>query len=135
MPQHIEHIDKIAREKQRDVLFIGFILLTNTSSPIYGKAADDNLHLKWLQENHISYQPCGLIANENAMPQYQGHLYIDIPMDEANSDYQKLLAHFENEDGSPKDAHCVLYYITLADAMKNAHHDEPGFWENWAENF
>jgi hypothetical protein len=41
-------------------------------------------------------------------------------MDEANSDYQKLLAHFEGEDGLPKDALCVHYCFTLADAMKNA---------------
>jgi hypothetical protein len=71
MPQHIKHIDKIAREKQRDVLFIGLILSTNTPSPTSGKAVDDNLHLKWLQVNNIPHQPCGLIANENAMPEYR----------------------------------------------------------------
>jgi hypothetical protein len=25
--------------------------------------------------------------------------------------------------------------VKLSTAMKNAHHDEPGFWERWAENF
>jgi hypothetical protein len=26
-------------------------------------------------------------------------------------------------------------YLPLAVAMENAHHDEPGFWDRWAENF
>ena len=37
MPQDIQHIDKIAREKQRDVLFIGFISPLKTESPLYGE--------------------------------------------------------------------------------------------------
>jgi hypothetical protein len=27
------------------------------------------------------------------------------------------------------------YYLPLEVAMKNAYHDEPGFWERWAEDF
>jgi len=29
----------------------------------------------------------------------------------------------------------VFCYLPLEMAMKNAHHDEPGFWDRWAENF
>ena len=28
-----------------------------------------------------------------------------------------------------------FYIVTLEHAMQNAHHDEPGFWERWADNF
>ena len=27
------------------------------------------------------------------------------------------------------------FFIGLAYASKNAHHDEPGFWDRWAEDF
>ena len=134
MPQDIQHIDKIAREKQRDVLFIGFISPLKTESPLYERAGDDDPHIQWLQANDIPHRPCGLVANENAFPEYEGHIYIDVPMDDKDPTYQKLLSHFENPDGSPKDPQCVLYFHPLVDAMKNAHHDEPGFWEEWAKN-
>jgi hypothetical protein len=28
-----------------------------------------------------------------------------------------------------------FYVVTLDAAMKNAHDDEPGFWDKWAEDF
>jgi hypothetical protein len=135
MPQRIQHIDKIARDKNRDVLFIGFIALNNTETPAYRRADDNDPHIQWLEANKIPYAPCGLVADEWAVSEYEGHLYLDVPMDEANPTFQKLLAHFENDEGQPADPNCVLYYYALVDAMQNAHHDEPGFWEEWAKTF
>ena len=28
-----------------------------------------------------------------------------------------------------------FFYLPLEHAMRNAHHDEPGFWDKWADNF
>jgi hypothetical protein len=29
----------------------------------------------------------------------------------------------------------LFCYLPLDLAMKNKHHDEPGFWDRWADNF
>jgi len=46
-----------------------------------------------------------------------------------------LNEHLENPDGSSKVKGVTLWALTLELALKNKHHDEPGFWEKWAENF
>ena len=138
MPQLIQHIDKIAREKQRDVLFLGINLY---SSQEEADQAVDSPFIKpkaeaWLTEQKIPHRSCLLVAtDEPSLGQTANHIYIDVPMDESNPAYQKLIKHFETEEGLPKDPRCVLYFHTLEDALKNAHHDEPGYWENWAKNF
>jgi hypothetical protein len=61
--------------------------------------------------------------------------YIDVPFDEENKDYKKVQKYLENENGTAKDPNLSFFYLPLEIAMENAHHDEPGFWEKWAENF
>jgi hypothetical protein len=40
-----------------------------------------------------------------------------------------LVSNFlENEDGSAKIEGVLFCYLPLAAALKNQHHDEPGFW-------
>lgn len=131
MPQLIRHIDEIARQKQREVIFLGF---SNNEWAASNKAAREKA-ITWLEANTIPYEPCGLMANEQCMPSYEGHLYLDIPHDQDNPLFQTLLAHFENEDGSSKVPHTLIYSMDLSMALKNKHHDEPGFWERQAENF
>lgn len=101
----------------------------------YRRARDDDPHLQWLAASNIPFQPCGGVASENAIMSYPGLYYIDVPMNENHPTYRQLLAYFENEDGTPKDPLCVLYAYTLENAMKNAHHDEPGFWDKKIEDF
>jgi hypothetical protein len=143
MPLLIEHIDAIARQKQRDVLFLRF------SDPAGQALDDDGLFssfdwetsagrqavIKWLDENQVAWHPCGDFAATNSMCSYAGQLYIDVPFDEADPIYQKVLAYLENPDGSMRLPGVLFYALQLHIAMKNAHHDEPGFWERWAENF
>ncbi len=64
------------------------------------------------------------------MEKYRGQLYIDIPFDQSNLDYQRLERLLENEDGTMKFPQVLFFYLPLERAMINAHHDEPGYWEN-----
>lgn len=134
MPRLLQFIDKIAREKQRDVLMIEF------DREIYPDYDYDQWEVRakfmdWLEQNNLSYTPCGCFASENSMESYRGQLYIDVPYDEQNPDYQKLCQHLEHADGSMKIKGLLFCYVSLEIAMKNKHHDEEGFWEKWAEDF
>ncbi|CAK0759072.1 conserved hypothetical protein [uncultured Gammaproteobacteria bacterium] len=141
MPQAIDHIDKIARDLQRDVLYIVF---TVDSAP-KGRSIDflDEWHslpireqiISWLDTNNIKWRMCGPIASECGWRAYEGQIYIDIPVDATNQSYHSLINYMEHEDGRVRWPHVIFYQLPLAVAMKNAHHDEPGFWEHWAENF
>lgn len=136
MPMLIEHIDKIARDKQRDVLVV-----------IFGKNPDEFFDaeweefqirqqiIEWLEAEGIAWRMCGHFANERLMCGYRGQIYIDVPFDRNNPTYLKVEAYLETPDGSPRYQDATFCYVTLKAAMKNAHHDEPGFWDRWAENF
>ncbi|WP_262966122.1 hypothetical protein [Methylobacter psychrophilus] len=142
MPMLIDHIDAIARKKQRDVLYVTF-------NPKHSDDDDscDNLFwhwegdpmrkttCNWLTEHHINWQMCGHIANENSMGGYYGQIYLDVPFDENDPQYQQVRDYLENPDGTLRFETVGFWYLTLEYAMKNAHHDEPGFWEKWAEDF
>lgn len=146
MPLLIKHIDAIAREKQRGVLFVAF-----RPDNEEGQADEDfsifppsvnwkNLEsrkqlIAWLDANEISWLPCGEVANINLMVSYQGQLFIDVPFDTSIPKYQKLADYLENPDGSMRHPGINFYFLSLDVAMKNKEHDEPGYWERWAENF
>lgn len=145
MPLLIRHIDAIARQEGHDVLFVAFY--PGYSSPVPGlETLGSSLTdwetlpirkqiIKWLDSQKFSWEPCGEWASENAMISYLGTIYIHIPYDEKNLDYQKLRDYLENPDGSMRYKSAHFCYLTLANAMKNIHHDEPGFWEKWAERY
>ena len=145
MPMLIEHIDAIARQKQRDVLYVMF------NSP-----ASDNQDRKeildqadmewetlpirqqvidWLDAQGIGWKPCGHFADVNLMMGYRGRLYIDLPFDKSLPAFQALTAFLVLPDGSMRFPEAALFYCPLDKAMENAAHDEPGFWARWAENF
>ena len=133
MPQTIQHIDAIARQKNRAVLFLHFHKYSDqridwTNLPIR-KAI-----IAWFDENEIAWLPCGDYANENVMLPYLGQIYIDIPFVESDENYQKLRDYLEYPDGKIRFEGVHFSYTTPEAAMKNVHHDEPGFWEKWAEN-
>ncbi|WP_340122667.1 hypothetical protein [Methylobacter svalbardensis] len=46
-----------------------------------------------------------------------------------------LRDYLENPDGSMRFETVGFWVLPLETAMKNAHHDESGFWERWAEDF
>lgn len=141
MPMLIEHIDAIARKKGRDVLFLDFPQEEREGRSDFNPVLNwDNIPVRqqviaWLEQNQIEWSLCGHIANENMMCGYRGRIYIDVPFDTENAIFQKLSGYFETPDGEMKIDDVVFCYLPLEIAMKNAHHDEPGFWELWAENF
>jgi len=130
----IEHIDKIARDKNRDILYITFDKEIYPSYEFEEYTQRNNI-IKWLNDNDIPFKECGQIANESGWESYRGELYIDVPMDDENSKYKLLNNHLEYPDGTFKISGVNYMYLSLKIAMKNSHHDEPGFWENWADKF
>jgi hypothetical protein len=91
--------------------------------------------LAWLEERCIAFEDCGDFASENGFKSYAGNLYIHVPFDENDQQYRELIEHCELPDGTPRNPLVKLWVVTLESAMTNSHHDEPGFWERWAENF
>ena len=134
MPYLIEHIDKIAREKGRDVLLIRF---DRNIFPHFN--CDDfpvrTRLIQWFNENNIKVIPCAEVASEHRFDSYRGQLYIDVPFDENHPDYIKSSDYLEKPDGTSRIPGVLFCYLPLEHAMKNKRHDEPGFWERWAENF
>lgn len=148
MPMLIEHIDFIARKEGRDVLFVRFV--SERPPRGAGEEADDRYRdtdvdyetlpvrqqlIAWLESQGFGWRPCGPIASTNSMESYRGQIYIDVPYDVSLPAYAKLAAFLEHPDGSMRIPGVLFCYLPLEIAMKNAHHDAPGFWENWAENF
>ncbi|HDR9032400.1 TPA: hypothetical protein QDB14_006722 [Burkholderia vietnamiensis] len=69
------------------------------------------------------------------MRSYGGSIYIDLPFDRDDATYRALEAFLEHPDGSLRFPHMRFLVIDLDYARKNAPHDEPGFWDRWADNF
>lgn len=136
MPQLIDYIDKIAREKNRDVLYLLFKRKKNDRSFFfdYQSCKRRNLVIKWLEKNHIHYYPCmGEASEEAGLDSYNGFLYVDVPYDVENEDFKKLSAYLEHPDGTMRYDDMIFAYFPLERAMKNKHHDEPGFWDKLFE--
>jgi len=141
MPMLIEYIDAIARQKGRDVLFLDF-LQKEIEDPFDLFNVDwDCVPIRqqviaWLNQKQIGWQICGTVADENSMVSgYQGRIYIDVPFDTTDVAYQMLADYLETPEGKMKLEGVSFRYLPLEIAMKNAHHDVPGFWERWAEHF
>ncbi|GAA4030314.1 hypothetical protein [Actimicrobium antarcticum] len=134
MPQEIEHIDAIARQSGRDALYVIFHddlrqRLDWAALPVRQQI------ITWLDLNGMHWRPCGHVGSTTFFGRYLGEIYIDVPFDLANPDYMTLCAFLENPDGSCKFPGARFCYYTLAEAMKNAEHDAPGFWEKVWEDF
>jgi hypothetical protein len=91
--------------------------------------------IAWLDNNSMPWVECAGVASENSMCGYLGSIYIDIPFDTSNAEYQKLRDYLEFPDETMRHKDVAFAYLPLAHAMKNAHHDEPGFWEELAKDF
>ena len=141
MPVLIEHIDAIARKKQRDVLYVTFHPKQSGDYDSWESSHDwENDPMRevvcnWLTAHHIAWQMCGYAADESCMCSYEGQIYLDVPYDDNDSLYVLVRDYLENPDGSMRFDTVSFWYLPLATAMKNAHHDEPGFWAKWAETF
>lgn len=140
MPQLIKHIDFIARKLQRDVLFVAFHPVakgpSSSESDIFNffdwkKSKIRGALISWLDDHQIEWSPCGDIALTNMS--YRGHIYLDVPYDTNLPIYKVLIEYLEFPDGTMRFPDATLCVLSLEIAMKNAAHDEPGYWERWAE--
>jgi hypothetical protein len=138
----IEHIDAIARKKQRDVLYVTFnpIQMSDMDgwdSDSYDWEQDPQRETvcQWLTEHGIHWQHCSYFADESCMCSYEGQIYLDVPYDDNDPLYALVRDYLENPEGSMRFETVSFWVLPLAKAMENAHHDEPGFWEKWAEDF
>lgn len=137
MPGLIEHIDAIARSKQRAVLYLEFHPRPYAEWRDY-RFEDDAMRtavLAWLDASGVSWTSCGPFANPCVMAPYLGQVYLDVPYDASLPAYRALLGYLEHPDGSMRHAGVRFYAMPLAHAMQNAEHDAPGYWERWAEAF
>lgn len=137
MPRHIEHIDAIARKKGRAVLYLEFHPKPSKEWRDY-RYEDDPARtavLAWLDAQGVPWVECGPFANPNLMAPYLGQVYLDVPYDDTLPEYRTLCDYLEHPDGSMRHEGVRFYAMPLDHAMKNAEHDEPGFWERWAEDF
>lgn len=135
MPQLIEHVDAIARKLKRDVLYLEFPKAQRPLRVDY-RSLDGRLRIvQWLDSEGIEWRECGQVASETVMRSYAGEIFINVPFDETDNQYRKVQAFLEYPDGTMRFDDVRFYVVTLEIAMKNAHHDESGFWDRWADNF
>ena len=137
MPGIIEHIDAIARKKGRAVLYLEFHPQPFREWRDY-QFEDDATRtsvLTWLDAHGVPRTRCGPFANPRVMAPYLGQVYLDVPYDESLPEYRALRDYLEHPDGTMRHDGVRFYAMPLDHAMQNAEHDEPGFWERWAEDF
>jgi hypothetical protein len=115
MPLLVQHIDAIAREKNRDVLFLHF------ENYIEDQELEDNARdrvLAWLDKHQIAYTPCMGIENENVISSYLGDVYLEVAFDEEDPNYQILHDHLEDEEGNMKIEGVFFYVLLLETALE-----------------
>lgn len=141
MPMIIEHIDAIARELQKNVLFITFNHqnnddnFSNSNRYIWKEDILRKAICNWLTEQKIIWRPCHYFANEDFMRRYEGQIFLDVPYDETDPLYLLVRDYLENSDGSMRFKTVGFWHLLLEQAMTNAHHDEACFWEKQVELF
>lgn len=133
----IEHIDAIARKKARAVLYLEFHPQPFSEWRSYRYEEDPvrALVLAWLDEHGVPWTRCGPFADPRTMASYLGQIYLDVSYDESLPQYCLLRDYLEAPDGTMRHAGVRFYAMPLDLAMDNAEHDEPGFWERWADGF
>lgn len=115
MPHLIQHIDQIAREKGRDVLFIHFEHYEeaeDTDNPIR------SIVLDWLEDHEIGYEPCMGLAEEGYTDVYCGDIYVDLAFDEFDPKYQELSEYLEDDQGNMRLDGVLFFVLSLELALE-----------------
>ncbi|QIO08346.1 hypothetical protein G8D99_04475 [Acinetobacter lanii] len=97
MPQLLQHIDAIAREKNRDVLFLHFEHYQEDGE---GDDPIRSIVLAWLEDHEIEYQPCMGLEQEGFVDTYVGDIYVDLAVDEDDATYRELCEYLEDDEGN-----------------------------------
>ncbi len=115
MPQLLQHIDAIAREKNRDVLFVHFENYEENEQNPDSYRQDV---LSWLEQNDIPYEKCMGLEEEGSIDSYWGDIYIDVPFDLENEQYQILSDYLEDEEGVMKIEGVYFFVLYLETAIE-----------------
>ncbi|WP_122899706.1 hypothetical protein [Acinetobacter sp. B51(2017)] len=109
MSQPIPHIDAIAREKNRDVLFLHF---EDPDSPI------NEIVLAWLEDHEIAYADCLGLEEESLNDHELQHTYIDLAVDEEDALYRELCEYLEDDEGNMKLEGVLFFVLSLETALE-----------------
>lgn len=115
MQPALQHIDAIAREKNRDVLFVHF---ENFEENDQGDDPIRSIVLAWLEDHEIAYQPCMGLEQEGYVDTYSGDIYIDIPFDETDPAYQELSEYLEDDEGNMRLDGVLFFVLSLELALE-----------------
>ena len=135
MPQLLKHIDAIAREKDRDVLFVHFENYEHENADAESYHLRPNL-MEWLKQRQINFAPCMGIEQPGVIESYSGDLYIDVPFDEAHPIYQMVSEHLEDAEEEMKIPGVLFFVLSLETALEieadreeflSLNHDEDEF--------
>lgn len=120
MPILVLHIDEIARQKQRDVLFVSFPELEPCSEPKFDiNTYPSRIHLMaFLDENRIPWTPCAHFSDSGLLEGGTEWIYLDVPWDVENAHYQKVAEYLETPEGDPRDPKARFLCLTLAKALQ-----------------
>lgn len=119
MPQIIQAIDEIARAKQRDVIFVQFHNFNTGFVADYRTNPSRQAIMSWLDEQCITYAPCGGFDSGCIIEGYDGELYIDVQLDESDDNFFQLCKRFLPEDSTCRLENAWFYYLPLAVALLN----------------
>lgn len=122
MPLLIDHMDAVARRLSHDLLFFGpppaRSFEDDVGSDWLESAAAAALR-EWLDTVGIAHGVCGPMSNSGWIEGGLRYLYVDLPYDSGNAEYQRLCAFVQDHDDGltrwPEIRFCVL---TLENAMK-----------------
>ena len=119
MPQLVLPIDEIARQKQRDVLFVTFPELEVFSDSRLDIATYPPRKelLAFLDENQIPWTPCAYFSNSGYLAGDTEWIYLDVPLEVDNPQYQKLAEYLETPEGTPRDPRVRFLCLPLAKAL------------------
>ncbi|WP_312087514.1 hypothetical protein [Acinetobacter variabilis] len=135
MPQLLKHIDAIAREKDRDVLFVHFENYEHENADAESYHLRQNL-MEWLKQRQINFALCMGIEQPGVIESYSGDLYIDVPFDEAHPIYQMVSEHLEDAEEEMKIPGVLFFVLSLETALEieadreeflSLNHDEDEF--------
>ena len=120
MPQLILPIDEIARQKQRDVLFVAFPELQSGGDPYLKRDTykPRKQVIAFLKASHLPWSSCAYPSNSGWLAEPMEMIYLDIPYELDNPQYQKIADYLETPDGKSRDPKVQFRLLPLAVALK-----------------
>lgn len=115
LSQLLKHIDAIAREKNRDVLFVHFEQYVYPDQDAHSVR---QMFIGWLEQQGIRYIPCLGIEPTGRSDVYSGSLYLDVPFDLQHKTYQKLSEYLEDDQGNMKIEGIQFFVLSLGLALE-----------------